>query len=129
MVEKELRDEALSLVKKLEDVFSISLDGTSSSIDQVDQILGLLREKFLVDKNEEEAKTFAFALATYIVTLLDNELGEGDWETDDLELGEETYPYHANNQTTAFPFAWCMRRIIDGENEDVSYKFRVFLEQ
>jgi len=127
-VEEEIKKEAVDLAHKIADVLDVELDFSEESIEQVEIILSKLSEKYQQDSDEGEARTNGFACAAYIADVLDKNHEGGSWEVDDESAGKESYPYKLADGGTAFPFAWCMKRIIDGEGDNVWFKYKTLVQ-
>lgn len=123
-MKQEIRKEALFLACQTALVFGIQLDFTDASVDKVEMILDRLSLKLKLDKNEGEARQLAFAFATYIIEVIERKYGKiGEWSNDEGQDSKKL-PYIFTDGFTIFPFAWCMKRMIDGEQENLADKYR-----
>lgn len=117
-----LVDQAINVGKN----FRIKLDFSDGSVAQVDNILRLMRKDFKKTGNEEGLRGIALEMAAYIIVVIENTGPVGRWERDHPEIGEWTFPYYWKH-STLFPYAWCQKRIFDGEQDDVWVKYKTLV--
>ena len=103
--------------------FKIQLDYSVESIKQVEHILGKIHDEYKTTKSEEGLQGIAFEFAAYIVKVIEQNFGNAEWERDHSSIGKNTFPLQWRD-STLFPFGWCLKRIYDGDEENVWFKFK-----
>jgi hypothetical protein len=117
----ELTQLALQIAR---DSFGKKLDFSHDSIKVVESILSEFHLEYEKSKNEEGLNGIALEFGAYIATVIQRNLGEGVLERDDPQFGQATFPFRYSGGTI-FPYGWCMKRIFDGEGDDVWAKYNV----
>ena len=103
-----------------------SLDFTDSSIDAVESILSEIHDDYARTKDEEGLRGIALEFAAYVIEVIERNHGAGEWFRNHEEFGTETFPFNWKG-VTIFPYAWCLKRIVDGKQEDVSAKYKALV--
>jgi len=111
---------------KMAEGFEINLDYSDESIQKVEEILAKINAHFINAQSDEGLSGIAFGFAGYIVTVIEKNHGAGKWEKDHKEAGADTFPFHWKGGTI-FPYAWCMKRIIDGDSDNVWFKYQALV--
>jgi hypothetical protein len=116
-----LADEAVSRARS---EFQQSLDFAPESIRTVEQILGKVYDlraagQLTDDRLHREALTWG----TYIGEVIRRQKG-GHWEKDHAVGGPDSYPLH-HGGGQSFPVAWCGKRLINGDEDNVWFKYQV----
>ena len=119
----ELKKELIDLSLKVGAHYDINLDFSIESVKDVEKILSKVSAEYSKTKNEEGLNGLALELAAYIIAVIEKNITTGTWERDSKELGKETFPYDLGGGDIIFPYAWCLKRIYDGEGENVWSKF------
>jgi hypothetical protein len=91
----------------------------------VESILGELHEdhaKGLL--SGEQVNVNALRYGAYIGEVLRRTYG-GTWATDHPMGGPKSYPIRCKNYES-FPVRWCGKRILNGDEDNVWFKFQVF---
>jgi hypothetical protein len=100
----------------------VKLDYSVDSIKQADEILGRLHNQYVKDQSSVQAEVLASAYGAYIGEVIRRNEPDVKWERDN---GEKLYTVRwAGN--SAFPMAWCYKRITEGEEDSVWAKYEVF---
>jgi len=120
---KKQQAELTNLALKLADVAQVNLDYSIDSIQNVDKILDQIHAQYLSEKNEEGVRGMALELAAYIITVIEKHIKIGKWSRNSVEMGKETFPYEITKGEFIFPYAWCLKYIIEGQKEGVWSKF------
>jgi hypothetical protein len=102
--------------------FNIKLDYDIKSILQVEKILGLIHKDYIQTKNDDGFNGIALEFGAYIIKVIEKHFSKGVWKNDHPELGKDTFPYNWEG-VEIFPYSWCLKRIIDGPQDDVWIKF------
>lgn len=122
----ELQERLTDLALEAARDYDVVLDFGDASIDSVEEVLGELHRFYREEETEEGLHGLALGFAAYIVTTIERNHGAGEWRRDHPELGENTFPYHWRG-SALFPYAWCLKRIVDGAEDDVRAKYRALV--
>ena len=106
--------------------FSIHLDYSPESIRQVESILGAMHEDYKSSGSEEGLQGIALEFAAYIVRVIEQHFGPVDWQRDHPSFGEDSFPLYWKGKTL-FPVGWCLKRMLDGDGDDVWCKFETLV--
>jgi Family of unknown function (DUF6278) len=100
------------------------LDYSVESIKTVEQILGRVHAQWTKDPSAVSAKGLGSAYGAYIGEVIRRSEPGAHWERDD-ELGEKSYPIiWGPSAGHSYPMAWCYRRILNGDEDNVWLKYR-----
>jgi hypothetical protein len=100
------------------------LDYSVESIKTVEQILGRVHSQWTKDPPTVSAKGLGSAYGAYIGEVIRRSEPGAHWERDD-ELGEKSYPIiWGPTAGHSYPMAWCYRRILNGDEDNVWVKYR-----
>ena len=124
---RKLQIEMTNLALKLAKIANVDLDFSIESVKQVEEILSQMHEQYKKNGDQEGVKGMALELAAYIITVIEKNIIKGQWERDSEEAGKETFPYHIAENNTIFPYGWALKRIIDGEGDNVWIKFKTLV--
>jgi hypothetical protein len=115
-----LADDAVKLAEER----GIELDYSPGSVEQVEQMLAPFHElRSRAQLSDEELDRNAHRFGAYIGEVLRRMHG-GHWTQDHDVVGPNSYPFHWKCGQT-FPIAWCGKRIINGDEDNVWFKFQV----
>ena len=106
--------------------FDITLNYSVESIKQVEQILGRIHEEYKKNRSDEGLYGIAFEFGAYMVKVIERNFGSIKWERNHKSIGENTFPLYWQG-STLFPVEWCKKRVLDGSNDDVSIKFKIYI--
>jgi hypothetical protein len=102
----------------------ITLDYSIPSLKQVDVILGRLHEIYVKSPSSMSVRGLAAEYGAYVGEVIRRNEGNAYWTRDSKVAGEKSYPLHWN-KGESYPFAWCARRITDGEEDSIWFKYSV----
>jgi len=119
----ELKKELIDLSLKVGSHYGINLDFSVESVKDVEKILSKISTEYKKNKNEEGLNGLALELAAYIIAVIEKNISVGKWERDSVEFGKDVFPYDLGEGNIIFPYQWCLKRIHDGEGENVWTKF------
>jgi hypothetical protein len=119
-----LSEEARDIAKKS---YAIDLDYTVESIKRVDEILGKLNLEYVKDNSKPGMRGLASAFGAYVGEVIRRHHQGTTWKQDHPTVGEKTYPIHWDGGES-FPMAWCYKRIVNGEEDNVWHKYVVLKE-
>ncbi len=106
----------------------VKLDYSVESIKVVDQILGSLHDQYTKDPSKISVKGLGSAYGAYIGEVIRRSEPGAHRERDD-ELGEKSYPIIWGPGTGhSYPMAWCYRRILNGDEDNVWVKYSAIKE-
>ena len=109
-----LKEELSALAERIaRKGFNIELNYSIDSVRQVEQILAEIHKEYNRTKNDDGIRGIALEFAAYIVKVIEQHFHKGIWKRDHPEFGRETFPY-----------SWCLKRIVDGSQDDVWSKFQ-----
>lgn len=124
---KELQKTLTNLALQIGTYYKIDLDYSIDSVKKVEEILAKVSEEYQKTKNEEGLKGIALEFAAYIITVIEKNIESGKWERDSKEMGKETFPYKLSDGRDIFPYSWCLKRIYNGEGDNVWVKFQTLI--
>lgn len=123
---KKFQETMVGLAFEIAGNMKITLDYSDESIKKVEEILARTNEYYIRTKNDEGLVGISLEFAAYIIAVIEKNHGPGKWKKDDKEFGPDTFPYHWNGRII-FPYIWCMKRIFDGEMENVWCKYQTLV--
>jgi hypothetical protein len=102
-----------------------TLDYSPKSVKIVESILGELHEAHVKGSlSDDQVKVMALRYGAYIGEVLRRTYG-GTWATDHSVAGPRSYPIRWKKHES-FPVGWCGKRILNGDEDNVWFKFQVF---
>ncbi len=123
-----LKAKLCELAEHVGNGFGIHLDYSVKSIRHVERILGMIHDDYRRTGSEDGLRGLALEFGAYIVAVIERHYGPTKWERDNPEFGDDSFPLRWRD-STIFPVAWCMKRIIDGPGDDVWCKFDVIIRK
>ena len=123
---KELKSKMIEQAIGVAKEFNVILDFSDNSIKNVESILSELNVEYERTKNDEGLNGLAYMFGFYIVDVIERNHGKGRLERHHPEFGENSFPFYWNDGTL-FPMGWCQKRIFDGKEDDIEFKYRVFV--
>lgn len=102
------------------------VDYSPKSIQLIEKTLGKLHKEYIRSGSEEGVWGVALEFAAYIVEVIDRNYGPIDWQRDDSQFGQDSFPLYWRG-TTLFPLTWCLKRILEGEEDNVWDKFLILV--
>jgi hypothetical protein len=101
-----------------------ALDYTPDSVKSVEAMLGELHESRARQQlSDRDLNVQALHFGAYIGEVIRRKHG-GSWSTDHPVAGPKTFPIHWNGGES-FPIGWCGKRILNGDEDNVWFKFKV----
>jgi hypothetical protein len=119
---------ASQAVEDAESQNHIHLDYSVESIKSVEKILGQLHEQYAKNPSSISEKGLGSAYGAYVGEVIRRSEPGARWERDDAAAGEKSYPliWGAGH---SYPLAWCRRRIVDGDGDNVWIKYYILKER
>lgn len=121
---KQLKIDLTSLALQIAQTFGVSLDYSHNSISEVENILSEIHKEYKKTKKREGLDGVALEFAAYIVSVMEKQGIQGEWQEDSQEFGKKTYPYYLSKNEVIYPYSWCLKRIYDGDGDDVWSKYK-----
>ena len=118
-----LPKEAVAIAR---DRHGITLDYSPASVEQVEAILGRLHDEYKKRNTTEGQRGLALAFGVYIGEVIRKQAGEGHWKQDHPVAGEGSMPLHWKGHDS-FPVAWCLKRLANGEEDNVWHKYQMIV--
>lgn len=115
---------AAEAVKDAEKETNIKLDYSPQSIEKVEEVLSKIHEQFAKDKSSIAVNGLAMAYGAYIGEVIRRTEPGVTWKEDHPVAGEKSYPLHWNGGES-FPCGWCYKRITNGPEDNVWYKYQL----
>jgi hypothetical protein len=106
----------------------VRLDYSVESIKSVERILGQLHDQYSKNPSSVSVKGIGSAYGAYVGEVIRRSEPGARWERDDAVGGEKSYPliWGAGH---SYPLAWCQKRIINGDEDNVWIKYYVLKER
>jgi len=98
------------------------LDFSHSSIRNVESILATLHVQQHKSRSTDGVFGLALEFGAYIITVIERNTERGLWEKDHPSFGKNAFPFTWRN-STLFPVEWCLKRIVDGPEDNVWVKY------
>lgn len=106
--------------------YGLNLDFSTESINDVETILADIHKTGNVLDDETFMTVIALRFAAYIITTLEQNTEKGEWELYDPESGENSLPFYWRDMTLR-PFMWCIKRMVNGEEDNIYAKYKTAL--
>jgi hypothetical protein len=116
-------DAAVADAKKFD---GVNLDYSVGSIKSVDTILGRMHDSYVRNPGSVHLNGISIEYGAYVGEVIRRSEPNAYW-TKDSELGEKIYPLHWGADE-AFPIAWCSKRIINGDEDSIWFKYTALKE-
>ena len=121
-----LRAVAAGAVKRAREEQRIELDYSPASIERLEAMLGELHNRHLQKPMEEkEIIILSRRWGAYIGEVM-KRMRPGKWRRDSEKAGPGAMPLIFDDGLEAFPCAWAYKRIADGPEDSIVFKFQVF---
>lgn len=102
------------------------LDYSPDSVKKVEEILGKLHDIYVQNPSSISERGLSAAYGAYIGEVIRRTEPGVRWERDDA-TGEKVYPLIWGTGHS-YPMAWCHRRIVDGDGDNVWVKYWILTE-
>jgi len=122
-----MRNAANVAVLTAKQCYKINLNYSDDSVEKVEQALCKIHEEYLSskNKNQEGLHGLSIMFGAYIGEVLKKEKGVGYWGKDHPVFGKNCFPLYWNDNDCAFPVDWCLKRIINGPEDNVVHKYKI----
>jgi hypothetical protein len=120
---KYMADSAVAIASE----FNVKLDYSNDSIWDANKVLENFHQEYRQTKDEEEVSEIAIKFGAYIVELINKNHHEVRWEQDGPDFGENSFPLYLTEGKIVFPVAWCTKRIMDGDGDNIGSKYQTLI--
>lgn len=104
----------------------VELDFSPGSIERLEEMLGRIHEDHLKKAlTEKELSLQSIRWGAYIGEVM-KRVRPGKWQRDSEKIGRGAMPVSFDSANEAFPCSWVYKRIADGPDDNVVFKFQVF---
>lgn len=113
-------------------VYGTILDHSSESIDAVEKILTRLHDHYLTSQSSAGMFGIAMFYGAYIGELIrKHNFPLANWEGETSGRVFPSLRWHAQHggESIVFPMSWCYATIIDGPQNNVSFKYHACIER
>ncbi|MGB0578820.1 MAG: hypothetical protein ACPGVU_03865 [Limisphaerales bacterium] len=118
---------AANIARQFQREHGKELDYSIESIRFVESQLGGLSNSVDAKNPPQGTRESAIGYGAYIGEVIRRQRG-GSWERDHPVGGEDSFPLNTSSNGTVFPVAWCWKRIVQGEADNVFVKTRIFVD-
>lgn len=115
---------AASAVDIADKTYGVKLDYSTYSIQKVEDVLGKIHDEYQKDKSVSGVDGLAMAFGAYLGEVIKRSAPNVRWEQDSAIGGQNSYPLIWNGQSL-FVCAWCYKRILNGDEDNVWFKYSV----
>ena len=122
----ELQNKMTIYAIDIANAYNIKLDYSNHSIKNVEKILSQIHYEYVRSKNDEGLNGVALEFAFYIITVIEKNFEKGNVERNHKDFGENTFPFQWRGKII-FPYAWCQKRIFEGEADNVWAKYKTLV--
>ena len=104
--------------------FDKTLDYSDDSIQEVESILSQLHDHYSQSNDDSGLRGIALFFAAYIGEVIRRKGRGGSWSRNHATIGNDSFPFSWYGGEL-FLYGWCLKRIFDGDGDNVSVKYRV----
>ena len=104
----------------------VTLDFSDESINEVEKLLAECHGEYKKAKSEEGFHGLAMMFGAYLGEVIRRKGFGGSWARNHPDMGDDSFPFLWRDQTL-FLYAWCAKRIFDGDGDNVAFKYKVFV--
>jgi hypothetical protein len=123
----EMRSRAASAVADARDTFSADLDYSSDSIEEVERILDKIHQQHLKNPiGKSELNRLGLKWGGYVGEVI-KRVKKAEWQLDSKVGGPASLPIVYEKSGESFPVSWCLKRIVNGDEDNVWSKFNVLV--
>jgi hypothetical protein len=118
-----LMQEGVAQVLELAKEGGITLDFSDDSINDIEKILADCHLEYQKANSEEGIFGLSVMFGAYIGEVIKRKGLGGSWARNHPEWGEDSFPFHWRGHIL-FLAGWCQKRILDGEGDNVAFKYK-----
>jgi hypothetical protein len=108
--------------------YGIKLDYSPASIERVEEILGKLHDQYVKQRPAAGAGGTAERFGAYVGEVIRRSEPGARWERDHPVAGKDSLPLHWGGGES-FPLGWCYRRIVNGPEDNVWFKYVILKKE
>ena len=117
---------AKEAVRRARAEHQVDLDFAPDSIERLEGMLRSIHESYLKNLlSEKELSLQSIRWGAYIGEMM-KRVRAGKWRRDSENLGKGTMPVVFDSDNEAFPCSWVYKRIADGPEDNIVFKFQFF---
>jgi hypothetical protein len=119
---------AKEAVKRAKAQYKVDLDFSPASIDRIEEMLARIHEDHLKKPlTEKELSLQSIRWGAYIGEMI-KRVRTGKWQRDSEKASRGTMPVVFDSENETFPCSWAYKRIADGPEDNIVFKFQVFCD-
>lgn len=119
---------AKEAVRRARKDFHVELDFSTDSIERLEEMLARLHEAYLkTPLTEKELAHQSLRWGAYVGEVA-KRVQPGKWQRDSEKMGRGAMPVVFHSANEAFPCSWVRKRIADGPDDNIFFKFRVLTD-
>jgi hypothetical protein len=124
---EEMKVRAASAVVDARDNYSIELDYSSDSIEEVERILNKIHRQHREEPiDNAELNRLRLKWGGYVGEVI-KRLRKAEWQLDSKIAGPGSLPVVYEKSGESFPVMWCLKRIVNGPEDSVWDKFNLLV--
>lgn len=124
---EEMKARAASAVVDARDTYSIELDYSPNSIKEVERILDKIHRRHREEPiDNAELNRLKLEWGGYVGEVI-KRLRKAEWQLDSKIAGPGSLPVVYENSGESFPVMWCLKRIVNGPEDNVWDKFNLLV--
>ena len=124
---EEMKERAASAVEDARDKYSIELDYSSDSIEEVERILDKIHRQHREEPiDNAELNRLKLKWGGYVGEVI-KRLRKAEWQLDSKIAGPGSLPVVYEKSGESFPVMWCLKRIVNGPEDNVWDKFNLLV--
>ena len=124
---EEMKVRAASAIVDARAKYSIELDYSSDSIEDVERILDTIHRQHVQDPiDDAELTRLKLKWGGYIGEVI-KRLRKAEWQLDSKIGGPGSLPVVYEKSGESFPVMWCLKRIVNGSEDNVWDKFNLLV--
>jgi hypothetical protein len=108
---------------KVASSFNVALDYSDESVQAVESILGQIHTEYKKLQDDSGLRGIALFFAAYLGEVIRRKGLGGTWSRSHPVVGDDTFPFTWNGGDL-FLYGWCQKRIFDGKQDDVWFKYQ-----
>lgn len=126
-IETGMKKMAAQTVEFAKTHFNITLDYSEESINEMETMYEqMYKDIKKLRMPKKEIADLALIQGAYIGEVIRKHHG-GHWEKDHKALGQNSWPIIFDEDNATCPVGWVFKRLTNGKEDDVSYKYRVLI--
>jgi hypothetical protein len=104
----------------------VTLDFSDESIQEVEKLLAECHREYKKAKSQEGFHGLALMFGAYIGEVIRRKGFGGTWARNHPDMGEDSFPFRWRGGDL-FLYAWCAKRIFDGDGDNVAFKYKALV--